>query len=96
MLHPLGDQADKLNLMFGSMQGFQDMTSAIDSPEPLAVRETARLDGAGPGGDFLTTLSFGGLYAHGTHVRGHRRGAIRSPSCWARASVRLPLRRPRP
>ncbi len=70
ILHPLGDQAGNLAAMFESMQGFQDMTSAIDSPEASAVRK--RLGELAPEkvGDFLTTLSFGGLYSHGTHVSG--------------------------
>ncbi|MGD9546048.1 MAG: S8 family serine peptidase [Candidatus Krumholzibacteriia bacterium] len=70
MLHPLGDQEGKLDVMFESMQGFQDMTSAIDSPEATATR--AKLGEMAPEqmGDFLTTLSFGGLYSHGTHVAG--------------------------
>jgi subtilisin family serine protease/PBP1b-binding outer membrane lipoprotein LpoB len=70
MLHPLGDQEGKLDAMFESMQGFQDMTSAIDSPEASATR--AKLGQMPPEemGDFLTTLSFGGLYSHGTHVAG--------------------------
>ena len=70
LLHPLGDQEGKLDLMFQSMQGFQDMTSAIDSPEAGATR--AQLGRMAPEemGDFLTTLSFGGLYSHGTHVAG--------------------------
>jgi hypothetical protein len=38
LLHPMGDQEGKQDLMFESMQGFQDMTSAIDSPEATATR----------------------------------------------------------
>lgn len=70
MLHPLGDQEGKLEAAFTSMQGFQDLTSAIDSPEAAAVRK--KLAGMPPDevGPFLTTLSFGGLYSHGTHVAG--------------------------
>ncbi len=70
LLHPLGDQEGKLELMFESMQGFQDMTSAIDSPEASAVRK--RMGELPPDevGDFLTTLGFGGLYSHGSHVAG--------------------------
>ena len=42
MLHPLGDQEGKLGLMFESMQGFQDLTAAIDSPEAAATRAKLR------------------------------------------------------
>ncbi len=70
LLHPLGDQEGKLDQAFASMQGFQDLTSAIDSPEATATR--TRLGQMSPDemGDFLTTMSFGGLYSHGTHVAG--------------------------
>ncbi len=70
MLHPLGDQEGKLDVMFESMQGFQDMTSAIDSPEAAATRSKLGEMAPEQMGDFMTTLSFGGLYAHGTHVAG--------------------------
>lgn len=70
MLHPMGDQEGKQDLMFESMQGFQDMTSAIDSPEATATRAKLAELPAEQTGDFLTTLSFGGLYMHGTHVAG--------------------------
>ena len=70
LLHPMGDQAGKQDLMFESMQGFQDMTSAIDSPEATATRAKLAELPAEQTGDFLTTLSFGGLYMHGTHVAG--------------------------
>ncbi len=70
MLHPLGDQEGNLDEMFESMQGFQDMTSAIDSPEAAATRTKLSQMAPEEMGDFLTTLSFGGLYSHGTHVAG--------------------------
>ena len=70
MLHPLDDQGDKLDLMFQSMQGFQDMTAAIDSPEATATRTKLSEMAPEEMGDFMTTLSFGGLYSHGTHVAG--------------------------
>lgn len=70
LLHPMGDQEGKQDLMFESMQGFQDMTSAIDSPEATATRAKLAELPAEQTGDFLTTLSFGGLYMHGTHVAG--------------------------
>lgn len=70
MLHPLGDQEGKLEVMFESMQGFQDMTAAIDSPEATATKKKLGEMAPGQMGDFMTTLSFGGLYSHGTHVAG--------------------------
>ncbi len=70
MLHPLGDQANKLDSVFEYMQGFVDMTSAVDSPEATAVRGKMAKIAPEEVGDFLTTLSFAGLYMHGTHVAG--------------------------
>ncbi|MBU8871009.1 MAG: S8 family serine peptidase [Gemmatimonadales bacterium] len=70
LLHPLGDQEGKLDSVFEYMQGFIDLTSAIDSPEASSVRKTLSTMEPGDVGDFMTTLSFGGLYMHGTHVAG--------------------------
>jgi subtilisin family serine protease len=70
MLHPLGDQDGKLSAVFQYMQGFTDMTANVESPEASAVRTKMKNIPADQVGDFLTTLSFGGLYMHGTHVSG--------------------------
>jgi len=70
MLHPLGDQDGKLSAVFQYMQGFTDMTANVESPEASAVRNKMKNIPADQVGDFLTTLSFGGLYMHGTHVSG--------------------------
>ena len=70
LLHPLGDQDGKLGSVFQYMAGFIDMTAAVDSPEASAVRQKMKNIPADEVGDFLTTLSFGGLYMHGTHVGG--------------------------
>ncbi len=70
LLHPLGDQAGKLDSAFEYMQGFQDLLSAIDSPEASAMNKRLSEMQADEVGDLMTTLSFGGLYAHGTHVAG--------------------------
>jgi len=70
MLHPLGDQDGKLSSVYQYMQGFTDMTAAVESPEASAVRKKMKNIPADQVGDFLTSLSFGGLYMHGTHVAG--------------------------
>jgi len=70
MLHPLGDQADQLDDVYEYMQGFVDMTAAVDSPAATAVRGKMANIAPEEVGGFLTTLSFGGLYMHGTHVAG--------------------------
>jgi hypothetical protein len=70
MLHPLGDQDGKLDKVFGYMQGFTDLTSAIDSKAASDVRTEMANMPPDEVGDFLTSLSFGGLFSHGTHVAG--------------------------
>jgi len=70
MLHPLGDQDGKLAAVFEYQQGFADLTAAVDSPSATAVRGKMANIPAAEVGDFLTSLSFGGLYMHGTHVAG--------------------------
>ncbi len=70
MLHPLGDQDGKLDKVFGYMQGFTDLTSAIDSKAASDVRTEMANMPPEDVGSFLTSLSFGGLFSHGTHVGG--------------------------
>ncbi|MEN8008593.1 MAG: S8 family serine peptidase [Candidatus Krumholzibacteriota bacterium] len=70
MLHPLGDQDGKLDAIYEYTQGFTDMTAAVDSPEASAVRNRMKNMPADQVGDFITSLGFGGLYMHGTHVAG--------------------------
>ncbi len=70
LLHPLGDQGGKLDAVFDYMQGFTDLTSAIDSPEATTMRKLLATIPPEDVGDVMTTLSFGGLYMHGTHVAG--------------------------
>jgi subtilisin family serine protease len=70
LLHPLGDQDGKLAAVYQYTQGFSDMTAAIESPEASAIRNKMKNLPADQVGDFITSLSFGGLYMHGTHVAG--------------------------
>ncbi len=70
MLHPLGDQDGKLDQVFGYMQGFTDLTSAVDSKAASDVRSQLASMPPEEVGAFLTSLSFGGLFSHGTHVAG--------------------------
>jgi subtilisin family serine protease len=70
LLHPLGDQDGKLGSVYQYTQGFSDMTAAIESPEASAVRNKMKNIPADQVGGFITSLSFGGLYMHGTHVAG--------------------------
>ncbi len=70
LLHPLGDQKGKLGDVFQYMQGFTDLTSAIDSEAAGEVRKKLSSMPPEEVGEMLTSLSFGGLYSHGTHVAG--------------------------
>ncbi len=70
MLHPLGDQDGKLGSVYQYVQGFSDMNANVDSPQASAVRDKLKNIPSDQVGDFLTALSFGGLYMHGTHVAG--------------------------
>ncbi|MFN2370746.1 MAG: S8 family serine peptidase [Candidatus Krumholzibacteriia bacterium] len=70
LLHPLGDQEGKLEQVTTSMQGFVDLTSAIDSEAASAVRKQLSTMPSAEVGDYMTSLGFGGLYMHGTHVAG--------------------------
>lgn len=70
MLHPLGDQDGKLSKVYGYMQGFTDLSAAVDSKAASEVRTEMASMPAEDVGDFLTSLSFGGLFCHGTHVAG--------------------------
>ena len=70
LLHPLGDQEGRLEDVYGYLQGFVDLTSAVDSEAAAAVRRQLSSMPPEAVGDFMTSLSFGGLYTHGTHVAG--------------------------
>jgi hypothetical protein len=70
LLHPLGDQDGKLSSVYEYMQGFTDMTAAVESPEASNVRNKMKNIPTDQVGNFITSLSFGGLYMHGTHVAG--------------------------
>ena len=70
LLHPLGDQAGKVDQSRLYMQGFQHVLANIDSPEASQMRKYMGSLQPEQVGAFLEGLSFYGLYAHGTHVSG--------------------------
>jgi len=70
LLHPVGDQEGRVEAIKQYMKGFMDLQSAIDSDEASALRKHLGSLPPQEVGDFLTGLSFYGLYAHGTHVAG--------------------------
>ena len=70
LLHPIGDQAGKVERSRKAMQGFIDLQASVDSPEAAAVRDELSSMPPEDVNDFMIGLSFYGLYAHGTHVTG--------------------------
>jgi len=70
MLHPLGDQEGKVEQAHEYTKGFIDLRSSIDSPEATATRTHMASLPPEEVGEFMTSLGFFGLYAHGTHVAG--------------------------
>ncbi|MBK8164957.1 MAG: S8 family serine peptidase [bacterium] len=70
LLHPLGDQAGRLEAAMKSMKAFTDLTSGVDSPEASALRRQMGEMAPAEVGPFMESLSFAGLHAHGTHVAG--------------------------
>jgi subtilisin family serine protease len=70
LLHPLDDQADKVEAARGYMQGFQDLQASVDSEAAARVRDKLSEMPPSEVEGFMTSLSFYGLLAHGTHVAG--------------------------
>jgi subtilisin family serine protease len=70
LMLPLGQQAKEVEDVLEFMQGFWDLTSAIDSPQAsVALKKISTLP-SDRVGNFLNTLSLAGHYLHGTHVAG--------------------------
>jgi len=70
LLHPLGDQEGKVDTAMHYMKGLMDLQAAIDSKEAAELRSYLSKLPADEVDAFMTSLSFVGLYAHGTHVAG--------------------------
>ena len=70
LLHPLGDQAQRLTESLAEMKGFTDLQSGIDSPEASALRQRMAGLAASDVQPFTEGLGFVAVYAHGTHVAG--------------------------
>jgi len=70
LLHPLGDQEGKVESAMHYMKGLMDLQAAIDSKEAGELRQHLSSLPADQVKDFMTSLGFVGLYAHGTHVAG--------------------------
>jgi subtilisin family serine protease len=70
LLHPLGDMAGKVEQAKGHIKGVMDLQAAIASPEADAVRAAMAQMPPDQVQGFMESLSFYGLYAHGTHVAG--------------------------
>ena len=70
LLLPLGSYTENIDGVFDFMQGFWDMTSAIDSPAATSTQQKLASLAPSEVGSFLDTLSFYNHYMHGTHVAG--------------------------
>lgn len=70
LLHPHGDQEGKVEAAMSYLKGLMDLQAALDTEEATALKKY--LGGLPPEKmeDFMTSLSFCGMYAHGTHVAG--------------------------
>jgi subtilisin family serine protease len=70
LLHPTGDQTDRLPQALAEMKGFTDLQSGVESPEASALRQRMSTMAPADVQPFMEGLGFVGLYAHGTHVAG--------------------------
>ncbi len=70
LLHPEGDQQGKVADAMHYMKGIMDLQAAIQSDAASEVRQHLSTMPANQVKDFMTSLGFVGLYAHGTHVAG--------------------------
>jgi len=70
LLHPTGDQTERLPQALAEMKGFTDLQSGVNSPEASALRRTMSALAPADVQPFTEGLGFVALYAHGTHVAG--------------------------
>ena len=70
LLHPLDDVGDRVHDAMTYLKGFMDLQAAVDSPESSELKKHISELQPEEVNQFLTELSFAGLYAHGTHVAG--------------------------
>ncbi len=70
LLHPLGDQEGKTETARSFTQGFQDLQASVDSDAATAARDKLTSMPPEEVEAFMTSMSFYGLLAHGTHVAG--------------------------
>jgi subtilisin family serine protease len=70
LLHPVTDQAGKVEQSQRYMQGYQHVLANIDSEAATELRSYLGSLAPDEVGEFIEGLNFYGLYAHGTHVAG--------------------------
>jgi len=70
LLHPHGDQEGKVEVAMSYLKGLTDLQAAVDSEEASALKKHLGSLPPEKVDDFMTSLGFCGLYAHGTHVAG--------------------------
>jgi len=70
LLHPVTDQAGRIEKSQRYMQGYQHVLANIDSEAATELRSYLGSLPPEDVGEFIEGISFYGLYAHGTHVAG--------------------------
>jgi len=70
LLHPTGAMTGRVDEARGYIKGVMDLQASIDSDEATALRQHLGELPPEQVQDFMESLSFYGLYAHGTHVAG--------------------------
>jgi len=70
LLHPHGDQEGKVETAMSHLKGLMDLQAALDTEEAAGLKKYLGSLPPEKMEDFMTSLSFCGMYAHGTHVAG--------------------------
>lgn len=70
LLHPKGDMAGKVDQAQEFMKGYSDLQASIDSEDAAILKKHIASMKPEDVAGFIESLSFFGLYAHGTHVAG--------------------------
>lgn len=70
LLHPEGDMSGKVEGAMKHMKGFMDLQANVDSAEATALKQYLGSLKPAAVQDFIQSLAFCAVYAHGTHVAG--------------------------
>ncbi len=70
LLHPLGDMMGRVEKAQENIKGLMDLQASVESPEAQSLRQMMAAMPPEEVAPFMESLSFYGLYAHGSHVAG--------------------------